>query len=62
MIKSKRMRWAGHTADTGEKGNAYRIFMVKPERRPLGRAIHWPKDIKMDLKEIQDRAVWNGLE
>jgi hypothetical protein len=38
MIKSRRMRWAGHVACMGGKGNAYRILVRKPEgRRPLGR-------------------------
>jgi hypothetical protein len=38
MIKSRRMRWAGHVARMGEKRNAYRILVRKPEgRRPLGR-------------------------
>jgi hypothetical protein len=37
MIKSRRMRWAGHVARMGEKRNAYRILPGKPEgRRPLG--------------------------
>jgi hypothetical protein len=26
MIKSRRMRWAGHVAGMGEKRNAYRIW------------------------------------
>jgi hypothetical protein len=35
MIKSKRMRWAGHVAGRGEKRNAYRILVGKPEgKRP----------------------------
>jgi hypothetical protein len=38
MIKSKRMRWAGHVARMGEKRNAYRILVGKAERkRPLGK-------------------------
>jgi hypothetical protein len=38
MIKSRRMRWAGQVARMGEKRNAYRILVGKPEgRRPLGR-------------------------
>jgi hypothetical protein len=38
MIKSRRMRWAGHVVRMGEKSNAYRILVGKPERnRPLGR-------------------------
>jgi hypothetical protein len=34
IIKSRRMRWAGHIARIGAKRNAYRILMGK---RPLGR-------------------------
>jgi hypothetical protein len=38
MIKSRRMRWAGHVARIGEKRNACRILVGKPEgKRPLGR-------------------------
>jgi hypothetical protein len=33
MIKSRRMRWAGHVARMGEKMNAYRILVRKPEGR-----------------------------
>jgi hypothetical protein len=36
MIKSRSMRWAGHIARMGEKRNAYRILVGKPEgKRPL---------------------------
>jgi hypothetical protein len=31
MIKSRRMRWAGHVTRMGEKRNAYRILVGKPE-------------------------------
>jgi hypothetical protein len=38
IIKGRRMRWAGHVARMGEKRNAYRLLVGKPEgRRPLGR-------------------------
>jgi hypothetical protein len=38
IIKSRRMRWAGHVARMGAKRNAYRLLVGKPEgRRPLGR-------------------------
>jgi hypothetical protein len=38
MIKSRKIRWAGHTARMGEKRNAYTILVGKPEgKRPLGR-------------------------
>jgi hypothetical protein len=36
------MRWAGHVARIGEKRNAYRILVEKPEeKRPLGRPKKW---------------------
>jgi hypothetical protein len=38
IIKSRRLRWAGHVARMGEKRNVYRLLVGKPEgRRPLGR-------------------------
>jgi hypothetical protein len=54
IIKSRRMRWAGHVAQMGEKRNEYRILVGNPERkRPLGRPRRrWVKSIKMDLREI----------
>jgi hypothetical protein len=54
MIKSIRMRWAGHVARMGEKRNAYRILVRKPEgKRPLGRPRHrLANNIKMNLREI----------
>jgi hypothetical protein len=60
MIKSRRMRWAGHVSRMGEKRNAYRILVGKPEgKRPLGRPrCRWVENIKMDLREIG----WYGLD
>jgi hypothetical protein len=60
MIKSRRMRWAGHVARMGEKRNAYRILMGMPEgKRPLGRPrCMWVDNIKMDLREIG----WDGMD
>jgi hypothetical protein len=38
MIKSRRIRRAGHVALMGEKINAYRILVGNPEgKKPLGR-------------------------
>ena len=38
VIKSRRMRWAGHVARMGEDRGAYRVLVGKPEgKRPLGR-------------------------
>jgi hypothetical protein len=58
----------------GEKRNAYRILVGKPEgKRSLGRPRRkWVKNIKMDLREIgwdgvdridraQDRDQWRTL-
>jgi hypothetical protein len=58
MIKSRRMRWAGHVARMGEKRNAYRILVGNPEGpRPLGRPRRrWVDNIKIDLREIG----WDG--
>jgi hypothetical protein len=48
------MRWARHVARMGEKRNAYRILVGKPEgKRPLGRPRRrWEDSIRMDLREI----------
>ena len=74
VIKSRRMRWAGHVARMGEDRGVYRVFVVKPEgRRPLGRPRRrWVDNIRMDLQEIgrgymywirlaQDRDKWRRL-
>jgi hypothetical protein len=47
------MRWAGHVARMGEKRNAYRIFIGKPEgNRQLGiRRRRWEDNIRIDLRE-----------
>jgi hypothetical protein len=52
MIKSRRMRWAGHVTRMGTKMNAYRILVGKPEgKRPLGRPRRkWVDNIKMELR------------
>jgi hypothetical protein len=63
IIKSRRMRWAGHVARMGER-NVYRLLVGKPERkRPLGRRRRrWVDNIKMDLLEIGVSVVdWIGL-
>jgi hypothetical protein len=59
MIKSRRMRWAGHIARMGAKRNAYRVLVGKPKRkRPLGRPRRrWAHNVKMDFREIG----WGGM-
>jgi hypothetical protein len=74
VIKSRRMRWAGHVARMGEKRNVYRLLVGKPEgKRPLERPrCKWIDNIKTDLLEIglsvvdwiglaQDRYRWRAL-
>jgi hypothetical protein len=53
-MKSKGIRWAGHVARIGEKRNAYRFLVGKPEgKRPLGRPRRrWVDNIRMDLVEV----------
>ena len=62
MIKSRRMRWAGHVASMGRGGGIYWVLVRKPEgKRPLGRPRHrWNDNIKMDLQEL-GCWVWTGL-
>jgi len=74
VIKSRRMRWAGHVARMGEGRSVYRVLVGKPEeRRPLGRPRRrWEDNIRMDLRELecgcvdwmqlaQDRDRWRAL-
>jgi hypothetical protein len=60
MMKSRRVRWAGHVTRKGEKWNACRILVGKPEgRRPLGRTKRrLEENIKIDLGEIR----WGGMD
>jgi hypothetical protein len=62
IIKSRRMRWAGHVARMGAKSNAYRLLVGKPEGKiPLGRPRRrWVDNIRMDL-ERWDGVMWTGL-
>jgi hypothetical protein len=74
MIKSRRMRWAGHVARIGETRTVYTLLVGRPEgKRPLGR----PRrrrlgNIRIDLRGIgwygmdwielaQDRDQWRAL-
>ena len=54
VIKSRRMRWAGHVARMGEGSGVYRVLVGKPEgKRPLGRPSHrWEDNIRMDCEEV----------
>ena len=51
VIKSRRMRWAGHVARMGEERGMYRVLVGKPEgKSPLGRPRRrWADNIRTDL-------------
>jgi len=74
VIKSRRIRWAGHVARMDEERGVYRVLVGKPEgMRPMGRPRgRWVDNIKMDLQEVgcgcmdwigltQDRDRWRTL-
>jgi hypothetical protein len=74
MLKSRRMKWEENVARIGEKRNAYRLLVGKPEeKRPLGRSRRrWVDNIKMDLGKIgwgnvdriglaQDKNRWRAV-
>ena len=74
VIKSRRMRWAGHVAHMKEGRGVHRVLVGKPEgKRSLGRPRRrWENNIKMDLEEVgrscgdwmelaQDRDRWRAL-
>ena len=61
VIKSRRMRWAGHVARMVEKGLC-RVLLGKPEgKRPLGRPRRrWVDNIRMDHRRL-DVGMWTRL-
>jgi hypothetical protein len=54
VIKSRRLRWAGHVARKGKRRGAYRALVGKPESSgPLGRPRRrWEYNIKVDIREV----------
>jgi len=73
VVKSRRMRWAGHVARMGEDRDVHKVLVGKPEgKRTLGRPRHrWENNIKLDFQEVgggrgdwmelaQDRDRWRA--
>ena len=64
VVKSRRMRWAGHVARMEEGRGVYRVLVGKPEgKRPLRRPRRrWEDNIMMDLQEVEgDCGDWMDL-
>ena len=64
VIKSIRIRWAGHVARMGEERGVYRVLVGKPEgKRPLGRPRRrWVDNIRTHLQEVGCVYVdWIGM-
>ena len=74
VVKSRKMRWAGHVALMGEGRGVHKVLVGKPEgKRPLGRPRRrWEDNIEMDLQEVggsygdwmdlaEDRDRWRAL-
>ena len=62
VIKSRRMRWAGHVTRMGEERGVYRVLVGKPESKN-----HWG-DIGVDgwiilgrICRRWDVGIWTGL-
>jgi hypothetical protein len=56
IIKSRKMRWAGRVARMGEKRNAYRLLVGKPEGKG-----GWIILVLGWILERWDGVMWTGL-
>jgi hypothetical protein len=74
IIKSRKIKWVGYVARMGEKRNAYRLLVRKPEgKRPIRKPIRrWVDNIRIDLGKVgwgdvdwiglaKDRDKWRAL-
>jgi hypothetical protein len=62
VIKSRKIKWAGHVTSMRERRGAYTELAGKPEgKKPIGRPRgRWEDNIKMDLQEV-GWGTWTGL-
>jgi hypothetical protein len=73
VVKSRRMRWAGHVARMGEDRGVHRVLVGNPEGEAIGETRRrWEDNIKMERQEVgggrgdwmelaQDRDKWRAL-
>jgi hypothetical protein len=64
VIKSRRMRWAGHVTRMEDTRGAHSILMGRPDgKRSLGKPRHRCEDnIKMDFKDVGSEGMdWIAL-
>jgi hypothetical protein len=53
VVKSRRMRWAGHVARLGKERGVHRMLVGKPLWKPLGRPRRrWENNINLYLQEV----------
>ena len=73
IVKSRRLRWAGHVTRMGNERRAWKLLVGKPEgKRPVGRPrMRWENNINHNLREVdytgdvwkilaEDREVWRA--
>jgi hypothetical protein len=58
IIKSRRMRWAGHVARMGEKRNVYRLLVGKPVGKRIISAVKRVEFINDRVSYIILRGRW----
>ena len=73
IVKSRKLRWAGHVTRMENERGAWKLLVGKPEgKRPVGRRrIRWENNINHDLRKVdytrddwktlaEDREVWRA--
>jgi hypothetical protein len=59
MIKSRRIKWAGHMGHMRDRRDVYKVFVRRPDgKRPLGRTRCRWDSIKTDRQEVG----WRGMD
>ena len=63
VVKTRRMRWAGHVARMGQGRGVHRVLVGKPEGKiPMGKPRRrWEHNIKMDLQKVGGGCGLDGV-